>query len=332
MKILITMPEGIIRDSFIPSDLAAEIESFGNVMWNTSKDQFSKDQLKEALKEVDLCITGWGCPNLNKEVLSGANKLKLIAHTGGTVAPIVSEDFFNRGIRIISGNALYAESVAEGVIAYMLASLRDIPLYANEVEEGRWSLEDSPTDGLIEQTVGLVGFGMITKNVIKMLKPFRVKIKVYSSHITDKTLKEYGIEKATLEEIFSSCKVISLHSSQRPDTYHMIGGELLSKISRGSVLVNTARGSIIDEIALADELEKGRFKAILDVYETEPLQLDSRLRGLPNVILIPHMGGPTYDRRKFVTLNLIEDFKNFFKGQNLKFEISKEYAGYMTRE
>ena len=82
---------------------------------------------------------------------------------------------------------------------------------------------------------------------------------------------------------------------------------------------------------MAEELQKGRFKAVLDVYETEPLPPESKLRKLKNVILIPHMGGPTIDRRKYVTLGLIEDIKRFSKGEKLKYEISREHAAAMTR-
>jgi phosphoglycerate dehydrogenase-like enzyme len=101
-------------------------------------------------------------------------------------------------------------------------------------------------------------------------------------------------------------------------------------IPDGALLVNTARGSIIDEDALAEELATGRFKAILDVYEVEPLPEHSKLRGLKNAILIPHMGGPTIDRRRYVTLELIEDIKGFLQNRTLKYEIRKSYAFHMS--
>jgi phosphoglycerate dehydrogenase-like enzyme len=283
------------------------------------------------LEGKDVCITGWGSVRFTEKVLEKAKDLKIVAHTGGTVAPIVSDHLYDSDVKVLSGNLYFAESVAEGVIAYILAALRDIPRYSNVMRDGGWKEPDYYIEGLLDQTVGLVGFGTITKFVIKMLKPYRTRIKVFSNHLNEETLKEYGIEKASLEEIFTTCKIISIHSAQRPDTYHLVNKRLLEMIPDGALLVNTARGSIIDEEAMTDELAKGRFKAILDVFEQEPLPADSKLRNLDNVILIPHMAGPTVDRRKYVTLGLVDDIKAYFEGKPLKNEISKEYAAYMTR-
>ena len=331
MKILVTIPEGITRSTFIPADVAKLINDLGDVEWNTSSEQFTEEQLRDKLEGKDVCISGWGTRRFDQHVLEKAEKLKLIAHTGGSVAPIVSDYLYDSGVKVLSGNLFYAESVAEGVIAYILAALCDIPYYSDMMTKGGWKSVDYYIEGLLDQTVGLVGFGTITKFVINMLKPFRTKIKVFSKHLKDETLAEYGIEKASLDEIFSTCKIISLHSAQRPDTYHMIDKRLLEMIPDGALFINTARGSIVDEEALTEELAKGRFKAVLDVFEEEPLPDDNKLRKMENVTLIPHMAGPTVDRRKFVTLGLIEDIKAFVDGKDMKNEISKEYAAYMTR-
>lgn len=331
MKILVAMPAGAVRDTFIPEETAGMLEKLGTVEWNGSSGQFTEDELREKIKDADVCITGWGNLRFDSNILENARNLKLVAHTGGTVAPIVSDCLYDRGIKVVSGNSIFAESVAESVIAYILASLRDIPYYNNEMQEGRWKPNNYYNEGLLDQTVGLVDFGAVARFVVGMLKPFRARIKVCSGYIGDETLAEYGMERATLEEIFTTCKIISIHSAKRPDTWHMVNAELLKMIPEGALLVNTARGSIIDEAALAEELQKGRFKAVLDVYETEPLPPESKLRKLKNVILIPHMGGPTIDRRKYVTLGLIEDIKRFSKGEKLKYEISREHAAAMTR-
>lgn len=332
MNILVTMPSGVIQNTFIPVEAIERLESMGNVFWNMSDKQFSTDELREKIIDMDVCISGWGCRQFDKSVLEGAERLKLIAHTGGTVAAIVSDYAYEKGIKVISGNWIFAESVAEGVIAYILGSLREIPFYSNEMQAGRWRVEGcSYNEGLLEQTVGLVGFGAVARFLVKMLAPFRVKIKVFDPYITDDICIKYGVERATLKTIFSTSKIISIHAPKTPDTYHMIGRDLLQMIADGALIVNTARGSIIDENALAEELEEKRFKAVLDVFEVEPLPADSKLRGLPNVILIPHMAGPTTDRRKSVTLALIEDIQNFFNGRQLKYEIGKDYAMAMTR-
>jgi phosphoglycerate dehydrogenase-like enzyme len=331
MKILVTMPNDHIRATFIPPDTAAKLEALGEVVWNDSDRQWSPEEVRDRLPGVDVCITGWGSCTYDEAVLAGADRLKLIAHTGGSVAGIVSEAFFDRGLRVISGNWLYAESVAEGTIAYILASLRNIPHYNSLVHAGGWRDAAASNEGLLDQTVGLVEFGMVAKNLAMMFKPFRVRLKVYSRFADAATLREYGAEPAELEEIFTTCKIISVHAALTPETRHMIDRRLLRMIPEGAVLINTARGSVIDEQALAEELATGRFKAVLDVFEVEPLPQDSKLRGLPNVILIPHMAGPTVDRRPRVTEALIEDIRRFERGEALQYEISRAHAMYMTR-
>lgn len=330
MNILVTLPEGPVRDTFMPPEVVKRIESLGQITWNNSKNQFKAEELKEKIKDVDVCITGWGCPQFNQNVLENANRLKLIAHTGGSVGIYVTPEVYDKEIKVLSGNLLFAESVAEGVIGYMLASLRDIPFVNHEMHEGRWIHTDN--EGLLDKTIGLVGLGAVARFLVGMLKPFRAKIKAYDPYVSDEVMEEYGVKPASLEEIFSTCDIISLHAPKLPETYHMVNKELIQSIQDGALLVNTARGSIIDEDALAEELKKKRFKAVLDVYEVEPLPKDSKLIGLDNTILIPHMGGPTIDRRKYVTMALLDDIENFINGAPLKREISRVYASRMTKE
>ena len=172
---------------------------------------------------------------------------------------------------------------------------------------------------------------MIAKHVVKMLKPFRPELLVYSGHISDEELRANNMKRASLEAIFSSCKIISLHSAMTEKNRHMITQELMELIKPESILINTARGGLIDEEAMIDLLEKDRFRVVLDVYETEPLPENHRIRNIKNSYFIPHMAGPTVDRRKFVTFALIDDILNFFDGKDLKLEISQSYKQHMTK-
>ncbi len=330
MNILITQPEGEIRNTFFTSQVIENLSKIGKIIWNKYDTQFTNEELREKIKDIDICISGWGCPRFDEYVLENANRLKIVAHTGGSVATIASEAIYEKNIKLISGNWVFAESVAEAVIGYSLCSLRDLVFYNNEVQAGRWHDGKYYNEGILDQSFGLVGFGTVAKYLVNMLKPFRAKIRVYDPYLTDSAANEYGVEKATLEEIFASSKIISLHAAKTPETYHLIDKKLLKMIPDGALLVNTARGSVIDEEALADELITGRFKAILDVYEIEPLPRQSKLRGLKNVILIPHMAGPTIDRRRYVTLELIKDIEGFLQNGILKYEISREHAFHMS--
>lgn len=331
MNLLVTIPGGAVRDTFIPPEVAAELNALGNVSWNDTGRQFTSEELGERLQDADVCMTGWRTPRLDRSVVSGCRRLQLVAHTGGTVAPIVSDALYDQGVRVISGNRLYAESVAEGTIAYMLCALRRIPFYFDEMKSGRWRGERFEQDGLLDRSVGFIGFGMVAKRLALMLKPFRASIRVCSPDLDEATGRAYDVRPAGLEDIFRTSDIISLHVPLTPDTRHLIGRELLSLIRPGALLINTARGAVIDEAALVEELRKGTFRAVLDVFETEPLPPESPLRTLPNVLLLPHMAGPTMDRRHRVTLALIGDIRRLRDGLPLQHEISREYALSMTR-
>lgn len=336
MKILVTIPKGIVFDSFVPPVVQSRLAELGDVEYNHTTEQFTPEHLKERLQGVDVVVTGWGTTRIDESVLSGNDSLKIIAHTGGTVHNIASDYVYDRGIKVLSGNDIYAESVAESVIGYALAALRKIPDYVNLMRSGGWD-EIPVWEGLLERKIGLVGFGMTTRHLVRMLAPFRCKVFVYSSHLSEEYIRENNLTRATLEEIFSNCEIVSLHSAMTPKNYHMIDRRLMEMLDENAILINTARGGIIDEEALTDLLRQGRFRAVLDVFEAEENSPDQKLpsshplRSIPSAYLIPHRAGPTYDRRKSVTLALADDIERIFKGETPKLEITREYAGYMTR-
>ena len=332
INILVTMASGPIRDGFFPEEVVRKLDSLGVVRWNSNNEAMTAAELIQQIPDTDICMTGWGTVRYDQEIVQQARRLKVIAHTGGSVAALVSDAVYDRGIHVISGNQLYAESVAEGVIAYMQSSLRNIPYFHHELQQGHWfGPGHYYNEGLLEQKIGLVGFGAVARFLVKMLAPFRTTIKAYDPYVSDAVLQEYGVMRASLDDIFSQSKIISLHAAKTPATDRMIGQALLAKIQDGALLINTARASIIDTEALVAELRKNRFKAVLDVYDVEPLPPDSPLIGLPNTILLPHMGGPTIDRWKTVTLALIDDIQLILEGRQPRLAIDQSYAMAMTR-
>ncbi len=179
MKILVTFPTGDLRESFMPSDVISVLEEMAEVEYNPYDRNFTAEEMRERLIGKDAVITGWGTTKLTKEVLEGNDTLKLICHTGGTVSSIVDDYAYEKQIRVLSGNEVYAESVAEAIIAYALLGLRKIPHYLDLVHNNGWFNGLDVWEGLLDRTVGFVSFGAIPRYLINMLKPFRVKVKVY---------------------------------------------------------------------------------------------------------------------------------------------------------
>ena len=329
IKILVSIPDGEVRDSFFSEEQRVRLERRGCVEWNANAEQYGEEELAEKLRGVDICISGWGNTPFHEKTLKYADKLKLIAHIGGSVRPMVGDAAFERGIRVCSGNRVFAESVAEGVLAYMLCSLRRIGEYEARMAAGEWPSLIG-TRGLLGRSVGLVGYGMIAEYLVKFLKPFGCRIMVSSRHISAEELAEAGIEAAAAEEIFRTCDIVSLHSSLTARTKHSIGADLLNSMKDGALLVNTARGALIDEEALVLVLQERPVWAALDVFETEPLPMDSPLRECERVLLMPHAAGPTADRRYVVTSHVLDDIGRFLNGEPLDCEIDFARAGTMT--
>lgn len=330
MNIYVAIPEGENRSTFLNDENVAFLETLGRLTWNDTGDHLSADQLAHALRDVDVLVCGWGTPCLDESVLRYANRLKLVAYVCGSVANVVSDAMYDRGIRILSGNEIFAVSVAEGTIAYMLTALRYIPFYVNHMRAEGWRPNENYSRGLLGKTVGIVGYGAISRHLLGLLRPFGVKIKLYSGHMTQEEAAALGVEKASLEEIFSTCDVVSLHCARNAKNYHLVDSRLLSMLRDGAVLVNTARGDVIDEEALAKEAATGRIRVVLDVYEEEPLSMSSSLRGMDNVILMPHKGGPTQDLRPDAARIVLEDVARFQRGEPMQNEISPSRAKMMT--
>ena len=331
MNIGILVPaDSRVRKFFLTPNAVQALESVGTLIWNTGT--HAPEDIIPILNNSDIVVTGWGIPKLDETVLADAKNLKLIVHTGGSVAGFVSDYMFERGIRVISGNKAFAESVAEGTVAYMMASLRHIPGYSKQVQETGWATGGS-NRGLLDKTVGLLGFGAIPRYLVPMLAPFRCKVQAYDPFAPDEVFASLGVARAaSIEELFSTNEIISVHLPMQPDTNDLINKKTLACLQDGAVLINTARGNCIVDEDLAAELKSGRISAVLDVYKQEPLPMDSPLRGMENAILMPHHAGPTSDRHEYVTMTLVEDIKRFMAGQPMDNEIPKEYAVKMTKE
>lgn len=330
MKINVTMPDNSVRNQFLTQDVIAKLNTLGDVHFNERKTHYNDIEYANILNESDVIFTGWGCPCIS-ENLEGLIKLpKLMIHMGGTVSPYIHKSMFDRGIKVCSANELFAVSVAEGTLAYMLSSLREIPRWNTVVQNGGWRNDVYNTRSLINKKVGLVGFGSVTRQLIKLLSVFNVEIYLYSKHMSTIDCEKIGCKKSSLTEIFEQCNVISLHSALTSETKGMITANLLQSIQDNAVLINTARYEIIEHESLCNELHKQRFTCVLDVFNEEPLSQSSPLRGLENVILIPHLAGPTSDLYSKIGFEMVMELDRFKNSKPLIYEINANNIKFMT--
>jgi phosphoglycerate dehydrogenase-like enzyme len=332
LNILFTLEKGETRDVYFPAQSIEALKGLGIVSFNEKDRPFSEAELASQITGMDVCLTHWGCPTFTEYVLEKADRLKLIVHAAGSVADLVTKQVYDLGIQVCSANTIMAKYVAEGVLAYILAGLRWIPQHAFDLQyKNLWRKRVIESKSLIGAKVGLVGLGTIGRFLLDLLKPFDVQIKLYDPYLSQDSLREYSnVELASLDEVLLWGDIISIHASLTQETRRMITADKLGLIKDEALFVNTARGAIVDELALSKELRRGRFRAVLDVYETEPLPNESPLRNLENVILLPHVAGISV--REQMSYAMIEEIERYSKGEPLLNEIPFGRFRLMTKE
>lgn len=332
VKVLVTIPRDLYEHISRVED-EEKLKSFAEVIFNPYNRNLNEEELSNLIAEVDGCITSWGSPKFTELVLNNAKKLKIIGHAAGSIKPYVTEEVFKRGIVVVNAASTIAKSVAEFTLAMILNCLKGIPQYIEAMHMKDWDYKnrkDIKTFDLEGKVVGIVGFGKVARELVKLLKPFEVRILVYDPYVENEQLTAYNIRKVELEELLSVSDVVTLHAASTPETYHMIGEKELKLMKPSAYIINTA-GPIIDERSLAKALkEKWIAGAALDRFEHEPLQKDSPLYELSNTFLTPHVAGPSDERRKMLFGTIVDDFRRFFSGEKPLNEVRYEKLKFLA--
>ena len=324
------LPSGQLQDQLFPEPVRQRLADIAEPIFNTHTQPLTSDGLAALLPDFRVLLTGWGAPQLAPSLLDAAKSLRLVAHAAGSIHFLLPEppsDFFRRGLRVTSATPTMSRYVAEHALCLAIACLRRISRFREEMKGTElWWGTSSPLDPetLVEQRVGLVGLGSISWELIRLLEPFRCEIWAFSTHADPAVATGKNVKLVSLDELLANCPVIFLLAAVRPDTIKLINRARLKLLRDGSVLVNTARGALVDEDALIDELKAGRLWAGLDVTHPEPPASDSPLRTLPNVLLTPHVGGPVPSRYWEMAAFVVEEIARFIQGEPLQAEITEE--------
>jgi phosphoglycerate dehydrogenase-like enzyme len=329
---VLVLAHGELSESLFPAPVRAKLESFAEARYSDLGRGMKQEELQARVGDVTGCITTWGSPKFTPEVVAAAPKLKIIAHAAGTVKPFVSDPVFERGIVVTSAAPIIARYVGEMALAFTLTCLRDLPGHDRVIKNGGWhDVNLGLPRTLLEQRVGLIGFGSTGREFARLLRPFNVELLVCDPHVDQTVIAQYGGKPAAMEEVLTTCRVISLHAASIPATKHLLNAERLRLIPAGALLVNTARGALIDLDALVKELETGRFAAALDVFDPEePLPASHPIRELPNVILTPHVSGPVKERYWEMAMGAVEDIEMVCAGKTPPGAISAEQIARMA--
>jgi phosphoglycerate dehydrogenase-like enzyme len=307
-----------------------QLETIGTVVRNLSEDPLQPETVQSVIQGADIAITSWGCIPLTRDILDFAPHLKAVLHAAGTVKGVVTPDLWDKGILVSSGNGPLGVGVAETALGLTIASLKHMWRLTDSTRNGGWGAERQQVRELYRITVGVVGAGKAGSHYIRLLRNFEVEILIYDPILTVEQAEAMGAKKADLETVLAASDVVSIHAPSLPETYRMINRERLALMKDDAILINTARGALIDEAALVDELRKGRLLACLDVTDPEPPAPDHPLRSLPNCILTPHIAGAVNNGIKRIGQFAIDEAKRLLAGEKLEGEVKGEQMNVLA--
>lgn len=275
-------------------------------------------EVAAALAEAEVLFTCWGATPLTAPVLAAAPRLRAVVHAAGSVKHHITDACWERGIAVTSAAGANALPVAEFTVAAILFAgkqvLRSARRYG-ELRTGHDWLAELDGSGNYGRTVGIVGASRIGRRVIGLLRPFDLDVLLYDPYVGPAEAARLGVRLSSLDELCARSSVVSVHAPQLPETRHLIGAAQLAAMPSGATLINTARGSLVDEDALLPELTSGRLHAVLDVTDPDLPAAGSPLYDLPNVLLTPHVAGSLGNELHRMADQALDELERFASGR-----------------
>lgn len=296
MKVLITDP--IHDDGLKTLKKFAEVEVATNL---------TNEELLERVSEFDAMIVR-SSTEVRKDVLDAAKNLKLIVRAGVGLDNIDLVHAGKLGIKVENTPEAPSNAVSELTIGLMIAWARNIPEADKSLKNGKWMKSQLIGTELRDKTFGLIGTGRIGCSVSEKAKAFGMNLLGFDPIKSDK-FRDIGGEYSDLDTLLKKSDYVSLHVPLTPSTKHMIGEKEFEKMKNSAVLVNTARGAVVNEEALTEALKEGKIAgACLDVYEKDPAE-NKQLLNTPNVILTPHLGASSKEAQRAAGVSAAEKIK-----------------------
>ena len=309
MKLVITA-NGLQKPEMKPV-LDKAHDYFDEVVMNPWGRRGTQEEIRQIWDGADAIICG--AEAFDRAMIQDApSQLKVLSHYGVGVDNIDIPAAKERGILVCNTPGANADSVADMALSLMLAVARQTVNHDEHTRLGEWKRFSSFE--LKGKTLGILGFGAIGQGVARRAKGFGMNIIAYDPFFNEKAAEEIGVEKADLEQVLREPDIITLHLPCTKETYHIIDSNAINKMKTNAVLINTARGDLVDEEALAEALRTNRiFGAGLDVYAHEPIK-ESPLFELRNVTFMPHCSANTSEAAKNMGMMAVENAYRAIKG------------------
>jgi D-3-phosphoglycerate dehydrogenase len=309
-KILVTLP--VVHDHLHAA--LDRLRAVGcEIQFNPNGRTYSEEQLIAALPDVVATIAG--TEPYNERVFAAAPALKVVARSGVGHDAIDVAAASRHGVAIAMGFGTNHNAVADFAFSLMAALASKLIFYHAMVTDGRW--RRTAHMPLWQATTGIIGLGRIGEALARRCRGFQMRVLAYDVQPNAAFAQEVGVELVDLETLFREADYVSVHAPHTPETDKIVSRERLALMKPTAFLVNTARGGLVDEAALAEALREGRIAgAGLDVFEIEPLPADSPLRDLPNLVMTPHCAGSNIDAIAAMAERCVDNVMALIEGRD----------------
>jgi D-3-phosphoglycerate dehydrogenase len=320
MKILIT------PTSFRADNTGAEMELLrrfasehqGELVFNPSGKPLSEEELIPLVRDCEGYIAGLDF--ITKKVIDACNALKVISRYGAGVDRVDLEAARAKNILVCNTPGANAQAVADLTLALILCAARKTPMLDRKTKEGQWIR--STGIELYKKTIGILGLGAVGKAVARRAQGFSMRVLAYDPFIDKQYAAENKIEVSGFEELVKNADVICLHLPLTDATRYIISGEVMDRMKRGTILINTARGGLIDEQAAYERLKSGRLGGLgLDAYEEEPPK-PSALFELDNAVLTPHTASHTAEATAAMAAMSVQNLIDVLSGKACPYSVN----------
>ncbi|HEV2274823.1 MAG TPA: C-terminal binding protein [Acidobacteriaceae bacterium] len=277
----------------------------------------SAEEIIRGAADAEVILVEHPTTPLNRSVIESLPRCRLIAKYGVGLDNIDVQAASERGIVVCHAPDYCVEEVSDHALMLILACARRMFVLDRHVRAGGWSgiSPDPPIRRFREQAVGLVGFGRIARRVAEKLSGWRMRVAAFDPNIGPEVYAAHGVEAASLHSLLEQSDYLSLHVPLSHATRHLLGSEEFSRMRKGSFLINTSRGAVVDEGALIAALISGQLAgAALDVTEEEPLPVDHPLRSMPQVLVTPHFGARSEEAVQSLRRTIIHSIAAFSEG------------------
>ena len=297
--------------------LAAETDAAFEV-----KTGLGKEELLSTIPAYDALIIRSGT-RVDADVLAAGARLKVVGRAGAGVDNIDLKAATAHNILAVNTPGANSTATAEHTLALMLAFSRHVAPAHASLAAGAWQRSAYTGVELAGKTLGIVGLGRVGRLVAERARAFGMDILAYDPFAPEEAAAEAGAEMVGLDKLLARADYVTLHAAVTPDTRNLINAESIGQMKDGAVLINVARGALVDEEALAVAVQSGKLRgAAVDVYTGEPPAAGHPLVGLPNVLHTPHLGASTVESQRNVAVQVVEEVLAALRGQEVRFAVN----------